>query len=61
MKYLTSETNIKEYQVKNTNVSILKKRKIASHSYPDIKHLHLTFRANLTKEEQPRAQHEYFT
>ena len=28
---------LKEYRVKNTNISILKKSKVASHSYPDIK------------------------
>ena len=33
--------------------------KIASYSYPDIKYLHLTLIANLTKEKQPRAQHVY--
>ena len=37
------------------------KSKIASHSYPDIKQLRLTLKANLTEEKQPRAQHEYFT
>ena len=47
---------LKEYRVKNTNIS-----KIASHNYPDTKHLHLTLKANLTEEKQPRAQHEYFT
>ena len=52
---------LKEYRVKNTNISILIKSKIASHSYPDIKHLHLTLKANLTQEKQPRAQHEHFT
>ena len=52
---------LKEYRVKNTTISILKKSKVASHSYPDIKHLHLTLKANLTEEKQPRAQHEYFT
>ena len=51
----------KEYLVKNTNISILKKSKVASHSYPDIKHLHLTLQANLTEEKQSRAEHEYFT
>ena len=49
MKYLTAENISKntaeEYRVKNTNISILK-NKIASHSYPDIKHLHLTLEAN---------------
>ena len=44
---------LKEYRVKNTNISILKKSKIASHSYPDIKHLHLTPKANLTEKKQP--------
>ena len=52
---------LKEYQVKNTNMSILKKAKIASHSYPDMKHLHLTLKANLTEEKQLRARHGYFT
>ena len=53
---------LKEYGVNNTNISILKKQhKKASHSYPDIKHLHLTLKANLTEKKQPRAQHEYFT
>ena len=51
---------LKEYLVKNTDILILKS-KIASHSYPDIKHLHLTLKANLKEEKQPRAQHEYFT
>ena len=51
---------LKEYRVKNTNISILKSN-VASHSYPDIKHLRLTLKANLTEEKQPRAQHEYFT
>ena len=55
------DKNLKEYRVKNTNVSILKKSKIASHSYPDIKHLHLTVKANLTEEKQSPAQDEYFT
>ena len=49
---------LKEYRVKNTNISILKKSKIAWHSYPDIKHLHLNLKANLTEEKQPHAQHE---
>ena len=39
---------LKEYRVKNTNISILKK-------------VYLTLKANLTEEKQPRAQHEYFT
>ena len=34
---------------------------MASHSYPDIKHLHQTLKAKLTKEKQPPAQQEYFT
>ena len=46
------EKYLKEYRVKNTNISILKKSKVASHSYPDIKHLHLTLKANLTEEKQ---------
>ena len=52
---------LKEYRVKNTNISMLKKSKIASHSYPDIKHLHLILKANLTEEKQPRTEQEYFT
>ena len=44
---------LKEYRVKNTNISIFKKSKLASHSYPDIKHLHQTLEANLTEEKQP--------
>ena len=31
---------LKEYGVKNTDTSILKKSITASHSYPDITHLH---------------------
>ena len=38
---------LKEYRVKNTNISILKKAK----GYPDIKHLHLIAKANLTEEK----------
>ena len=63
MKYLMNfrDNYLKEYRVKNTNISILKKNKIASHSYPDIKHLHLTLKANLTEAKQRHARHEYFT
>ena len=52
---------LKEYRVKNTNISILKKNKIALYGYADMKHLHLTLKVNLTEEKQPRVQHEYFT
>ena len=53
---------LKEYRVKNTNISILKKAK--EHRIViqiSIKHLHIILKANLTEEKQPRAQQEYFT
>ena len=31
---------LEEYRVKNINISILKKAKIASYNYSDTKHLH---------------------
>ena len=52
---------LKEYRVKNTNISILKKAKY----HRIIIQIQNIFtkppKANLTKEKQPRAQHEYFT
>ena len=61
MKYLTSETNISKNIERRTQTYQYLKSKVASYSYPDIKHLRLTLKANLTEEKQPRAQHEYFT
>ena len=37
------------------------RNQIAWFSCADMKHLHLTLKANLTEEKQPRAQHQYFT
>ena len=39
----------------------IQRSKIASYSYPDIKHLHETLKANLTEEKhEPRAQLTHF-
>jgi len=39
---------LKEYQAKNTNINT-QRSKIAPYSYPDIKHLDQTLKANLTE------------
>ena len=52
---------LKEYRVKNTNISILKKAK-KHRIVNQIQNIFtLTLKANFTEEKQRRAQHEYFT
>ena len=56
MKYVRlnfRDKYLKEYRVKNKNITILETSKVASHSYPGIKHLDLSLKANLTEEKQP--------